>query len=217
MQKHEEDFQRETKAHNEFHDKEIEDQKVTIRRLATSYKNLKGSIEDTGIPSHPVVKKVPQLEIPSFLSFAQSRGIEHNQVPNEHTSLPSMSLLEEAGPVLQQIVPYAKLASEVQLPPIVQMQHGEEVCTHGFPSFNGFLHDHKIEVRESTFLQEGPHIGEFDVYQSSFDLFDELPGFVDEEEDHVQVVDKENLDSDMLSLEHEIEEVQEQNYVRHEE
>ena len=40
---YEEGFRRKLRAHEEFHDKELEDEKIIIRRLAALYKKLRES------------------------------------------------------------------------------------------------------------------------------------------------------------------------------
>ena len=53
--KYEEYFQREFKSYVEFHDKELEHQKVIIRRLTSAYKKLKESQVDNGIQNQPIM------------------------------------------------------------------------------------------------------------------------------------------------------------------
>lgn len=81
------------------------------------------------------------------------------------------------------------------------MQHEKEVCNFDFPSFKDFLPKQKVEFEEHESLQEDSHSGKCDIFQSSFDFFDELPAFVSEEEDEVHDEKEENQDFLMLNLE----------------
>ena len=68
----------------------------------------------------------------------------------------------------------------------------KDVCNFDFPSFNDFLTEPKAEEEECKPPQEMSHVGKVENFQGPLDLFDELHGFVSEEEYEVHTQKEEN-------------------------
>lgn len=68
-QKYEEGLQRKLRAHEEFHDKELQDQKIIIKRLETSYKNLKDTQIQNSSYSCFIKKEKEENVLQQILSY----------------------------------------------------------------------------------------------------------------------------------------------------
>lgn len=124
------------------------------------------------------------------------KNLKDDQIQN--SSSPGFLKQEKEEPLLQQILSYSKLIPAAQSILKIPIQHVKEVCNFDFPSFNNFLPEQQVEEEECNPPQEVSHLEGVDSFQGSFDLFNELPGFVSEQEDEVHTPQEKNQSLLML-------------------